>query len=58
MVPASDSSTPEVEVEESGVQGGPQLYTEFEASLGHMRPCLIVLEEAILMSMSRAELTN
>jgi len=35
-----DSNIQEVEVEELGVQGHPQLHGEFKARLGYMRHCL------------------
>ena len=39
-VHVSNSSTWEAKAEGSGVRGHPQLYSEFEISLGSMRTCL------------------
>ena len=40
MVHICHPSTWEMEAGGSGVQGHPWLHSEFEASLGYMRPCL------------------
>lgn len=40
MVHAWNSSTLEVEVAGPEVQGQPQLYNEFNTSVGYIRPCL------------------
>lgn len=39
-VNAFDPSTKKLEADVSEIQGYLQLYREFEASLGYMRPCL------------------